>query len=223
MRILVIAPHADDEAFGMGATIAKLVAQGHTIHTVVVTCGDDFGFHHLQGAPVTREVRKRELEEVSNLLGTSCEMLRFTEDSKMDAVPIREVVGEIEKVQDLFCADRWYVAGPSFHQDHRVVFEASMAAARVSKKNSPKEILLYELPMYSMNHHPWNFNPQVWEEIESPFLDKKIQAAHLYASQLRESGPLSPEALRNWAFSCGFECGAFAAERFQLIRSIRRC
>lgn len=221
MKILVIAPHADDEAFGMGATIAKLSSQGHEILTIVVTCGDDFGFHHLNGEPVTRDVRKKELEGVSKLLGTSCEMMRFTEDSKMDTVPIREVVWEIEKVQDTFCADRWYVAGPSFHQDHRVVFEASMAAARVSKKNSPKEIFLYELPMYNMNHHPWTFNPQVWEEIGPPFLEKKIQAAHLYKSQLRDSGPLSPEALKNWAFSCGSECGVPAAERFQTLRSIR--
>lgn len=220
MKILVIAPHADDEAFGMGATIAKLSSQGHEILTIVVTCGDDFGFHHLNGAPVTREVRRKELEDVSQSLGTSCEMLRFTEDSKMDTVPIREVIGEIERVQDRFCADRWYVAGPSFHQDHRVVFEASMAAARISKKNSPQEVLLYELPMYNMNHEPWTFNPNIWESVQET-LDKKVQAAYLYKSQLRESGPLSPEALKNWAFSCGSECGVPAAERFQILRSIR--
>ncbi len=219
MRILVVAPHADDEAFGMGATIAKLVAQGHTIHTVVVTCGDDFGFHHLQGAPVTREVRKQELEEVSKLLGTTCEMLKFTEDSKMDTLPIREVIGELERVQAEFGAEKWYVAGPSFHQDHRVVFEAAMSAERISRSGYPKEVLLYELPMYSMNHAPWNFTPHVWEDV-TDFIEKKVEAAELYASQLRASGPLSPSALRNWAFSCGFECGVGAAERFQVIRSI---
>lgn len=220
MKILVIAPHADDEAFGMGGTIAKLSAEGHQIHSIVVTCGNDFGFHHLNGAPVSREVRWKEFEAVSELLGSSCEMLRFTEESKMDTLPIRDVIGEIERVQDKFCADRWYVAGPSFHQDHRVVFEASMAAARISKKNSPKEILLYELPMYSMNHEPWTFNPNIWESVPET-LDKKVQAAYLYKSQLRESGPLSPESLRNWALACGSECGVPAAERFQIVRFIR--
>ena len=220
MKILVIAPHADDEAFGMGGTIAKLSAEGHQIHTVVVTCGNDFGFHHLNGASVNREVRLKEFESVSELLGSSCEMLRFTEDSKMDTIPIRDVIGEIERVQERFCADRWYVAGPSFHQDHRVVFEASMAAARISNKESPKEILLYELPMYNMNHEPWTFNPNIWESVQET-LDKKVRAAYLYKSQLRESGPLSPEALRNWALACGSECGVPAAERFQIVRFIR--
>lgn len=219
MNILVIAPHADDEAFGMGGTIAKLASQGHTVHTIVVTCGNDFGFHHLNGTPVNREVRLDEFGNVSRLLGTSFEMLRFTEESKMDTVPIREVVGEIERVQDKFCADRWYVAGPSFHQDHRVVFEASMAAARISKKNTPREIFLYELPIYSMNHEPWTFKPNVWENIEN-FVETKVQSAYLYKTQIRESGPLSPNALRNWAFACGSECGVEAAERFQLIRAI---
>lgn len=220
MRILVIAPHADDEAFGMGSTIAKLASQGHEIHTIVVTSGEDFGFHHLNGARVTREVRRKEFEAVAELFGTSWEMLRFTEESKMDTLPIRDVIGEIERVQDKFCADRWYVAGPSFHQDHRVVFEASMAAARISKKNSPKEIFLYELPMYNMNHEPWTFKPNLWEIVQET-LDTKVQAAYLYKSQLRESGPLSPEALRNWALACGSECGVFAAERFQIVRCIR--
>ena len=220
MKVLVIAPHADDEVFGMGATIAKLRSQGHEVLSVVVCCGDSFGFHHLGGKSVSREERYQEMLAVASALDTGSMMLRFTQDSFMDTIPIREVIGELERVQREFAADRWYVAGPSFHQDHRVVFEAAMAAGRISWNNSPKEIYLYELPMYSMNHAPWTFEPHVWEEV-TEFIDTKISATYLYASQVRASGPLSPESLRNWALTCGSECGVTAAERFQVIRAIR--
>jgi LmbE family N-acetylglucosaminyl deacetylase len=220
MKALVIAPHADDEAFGMGGTIAKLVSRGHDVHSVVVTCGEGFGFNHLNGEAVSRDVRLKELEAVSKLFGSTHEMLRFTEESKMDTLPIRDIVGEIESVHDRFKPDRWYVAGPSVHQDHRVVFEAAMTAARISRRNTPKEVYLYELPMYVMNHEPWVFKPNAWEDI-SDFLDTKIRSTYMYKSQVRENGPLSPSSLKNWAIACGSECGILAAERFQIIRSVR--
>jgi LmbE family N-acetylglucosaminyl deacetylase len=220
MKHLVIAPHADDEAFGMGGTIAKLTQLGHQVHIVVVCAGDSFGFYHLGGSSVPRETRIEELTSTANLLGATYEVLPFTEESIMDTVPIRSVVSALEGVQKVFQADRWYVAGPSFHQDHRVVFEAAMSAARVSWQHAPKDVYAYELPMYSMNHRPWEFKPNVWEDITGQ-IQKKVEAAYLYKSQLRESGPLSPKALEIWAASCGFECGSSFAERFEVFRSFR--
>jgi LmbE family N-acetylglucosaminyl deacetylase len=39
-RILIIAPHPDDETLGMGATIAYLTKAGHTVAIVFITNGD---------------------------------------------------------------------------------------------------------------------------------------------------------------------------------------
>lgn len=39
MKVLVIAPHPDDEVLGVGGTIAKYTAQGHEVHVCVVTRG----------------------------------------------------------------------------------------------------------------------------------------------------------------------------------------
>src|SRR5512144_2358252 len=36
-RILVMAPHADDETLGVGGTIARRAAEGHEVHVAVVT------------------------------------------------------------------------------------------------------------------------------------------------------------------------------------------
>ena len=40
MRILVFAPHNDDEVLGVGATIAKYAKNGHEVTVCEVTSGD---------------------------------------------------------------------------------------------------------------------------------------------------------------------------------------
>ena len=37
MRVLVIAPHPDDEVIGVGGTIAKRTEEGHEVYVCVVT------------------------------------------------------------------------------------------------------------------------------------------------------------------------------------------
>ena len=41
MRVLIVAPHHDDEVFGPGATIPKYARQGHEVHVLVMATGDD--------------------------------------------------------------------------------------------------------------------------------------------------------------------------------------
>ena len=34
-KILVVAPHPDDETLGVGGTIAKLASEGHEVHVLI--------------------------------------------------------------------------------------------------------------------------------------------------------------------------------------------
>ena len=43
-RVLIVAPHCDDETIGCGGTISRLVHEGVSIRVVIVTNGD--GFNH---------------------------------------------------------------------------------------------------------------------------------------------------------------------------------
>ena len=61
---LIFAPHPDDETFGMGGSIIKAKEQGVDVHLVILTDGS------LGGDPTNLvETRKREVEEVSEILG----------------------------------------------------------------------------------------------------------------------------------------------------------
>lgn len=207
----------------MGGTILKHLAAGDRVHIVVVCCGD-VAFEHKDGVVVTRDSRRTEFGNVVAAYSTAgqCtgEFLGFVQDSLLDTVPIRDIVNAIEVVQDEFQADIWYVPGMSFHQDHRRVYEACASAARPTRVHVPSEIYAYETPLYSWNPSPWKMSTHVYENIES-HLDSKIDICSLYQSQLRE-GVLSIQHIREYSVAAGVEAGLAAAERFEVLRIIRK-
>jgi LmbE family N-acetylglucosaminyl deacetylase len=217
-RVLVIAPHCDDETYGMGGTILKLRAHGAQVFVCVVVCGD-LHFEHTNSI-ITREERIAEFGDVMRALGCEGTVLGFKQETRMDTVPIADVVSAIERVQNEFQSDCWYMIGPSFHQDHRVVFEAAQAAARPTRRTTPRKIFRYELPTYSGNPREWGFTAHVYEDI-SDFLDEKIAACAHYKSQIRPEGMLSLDAIRRFAQARGFESRCAAAECFEVVRIIR--
>lgn len=221
-KILVISPHCDDETYGLGGTILKKLQEGNEVKIFVV-CAGPIKFEHLHKESVCRSQRQNEFDNVINFYKNygNCSGLigYFTEESMLDTVPIRKIIGCIETQQDDFQADIWYIPGMSYHQDHRKVFEAASAAARPTRKYVPKEIYSYEHPLYSWNPPIWRFTPQVYENI-SETLENKIKACELYKSQLRE-GALSIKHIRDYSVACGTECNLQAAERFEVIRVVR--
>jgi len=216
-NILIISPHADDESYGLGGTILKHIEAGNNVFIFVI-CAGRIDFEH-NNRVVLRLEREKEFKKVLKAYGCNGKIGPFTEESRLDTVPIVNIITEIEKVQDKFKADIWYVPGESYHQDHRKVFEACAAAARPTRKYSPKEIYSYEHPLYSWNPPIWKFTPQVYEDISSHLI-KKISICNIYKSQLRK-GALSVKHIKEYSIACGSEAGVKAAERFEVIRIIR--
>jgi len=216
-RILVISPHCDDETYGLGGTILKYIKKNYEVNILTI-CAGDISFEH-NGQTITRRDRINEFSSVLNAYGIYGKVLDFSQESLLDTVPTKEIINKIEKYQDVYQADIWYIPGMSYHQDHRKVFEACAAAARPTREFTPKEIYSYEHPLYSWNPPIWRFTPQVYEDI-SEELDRKIEICNLYKSQLRE-GVLGIKHIRDYSIACGTECGLRAAERFEVIRMVR--
>lgn len=219
-QILVISPHADDESYGVGGTILKRVAAGDKVHILIMTAAD-IKFEHVGGRTITADTRIREANMAAEALGASISFGLMGHESRLDTIPLRDLVGTIEEVQDKKKADVWYIPGQSWHQDHRAVFEASIAACRPTRKNIPKEVYRYELPTYSWNVREHAMIPNVFEDV-TKFIDKKITACKLHHSQLRpESKMLGLVQLKQWAQIRGFESHCDFAEAFEVIRIIR--
>lgn len=122
-QILIISPHADDESYGVGGTILKRVAAGDKVHILIMTAAD-IEFEHKGGRIVTSATRVLEAKQAARALGASVSFGMLGYESRLDTVPLRNLVNVIEEVQDKKKAEVWYIPGQSWHQDHRAVFEA---------------------------------------------------------------------------------------------------
>lgn len=219
MRILIIAPHPDDEVLGCGGTIAKLTAMGNEVFVAIVTKA---------GPPLFSEAfvaqGRKESLLAHNLLGIKdtifCDLpaaaLDSTEHSKVNQV-LGKVISDI-KPEMLFVP---FVG--DIHLDHQHVFLSSLVASRPNQAVYPRKILAYE----TLSETNWNasyltpgFHPNVFFDI-SEHLEKKLQAFSLYQSQVKEfPNERSLIALDALAKLRGATVFCKAAEAFVLIRDV---
>ena len=68
MRILVVAPHADDEVLGVGATMARYAQEGHEVIVAVMTGHGDAGPHPIFPRE-TWDIVRAEAKEAHAVLG----------------------------------------------------------------------------------------------------------------------------------------------------------
>ncbi len=66
----------------------------------------------------------------------------------MDTIPKCKVVSAIEQVITAVKPQVLICHGPSFHQDHTIVYEATLAATRSTARFCPDEIYIAENPTY---------------------------------------------------------------------------
>lgn len=148
LRVLVLAPHPDDETLGCGATIARLVARGAHVAVVIVSDGG-------KGDPEGRwgdvvQVRKSEAECATRILGVTD--LRFLGLPDGELVCNRELEERIRAEIDRV-APQWIfsTALRDCHGDHRAV---AMAVRRVVALR-PEPIRLFEYETWAPVQANW--------------------------------------------------------------------
>ena len=223
-RVLVISPHADDEALACGGIMARLADQGAEIFVQFMTVD---GFHHygLEGG-TTYQQRLDEIEVVADILKFQWDIAYGDQDliEKLDTVPKRDLVDLFEKrINELEPQLVLVPSGADYDQDHVATFETSIAALRhiapVFGKWLVPHVLLYESPkvMWWVDDVP---RPEAFVDI-TEVLDRKLAALAAYETQARPSPHIrSPEAVT--ALSClrGKEIGVEHAEAFKVLRTV---
>jgi GT2 family glycosyltransferase/LmbE family N-acetylglucosaminyl deacetylase len=167
-RVLVLAPHPDDETFGCGGSLVKHASAGDRVNIVVVTKGE-WG----EKDPVSyAQARKKECLRATRELGISEESLEFWELTDRGVSTNQILPRLVEKLKD-FRPTLIYAPSPwEIHPDHKVTAEALLKAIK-SSKASPR-VAFFEIS------HPLRVNVLV--DI-TPAIEKKIKAIERYASQ----------------------------------------
>lgn len=219
MNILVIAPHADDEILGVGATMAKHITNGDRVYVCIVTRGAE---------PLFDEdyMRKLRSETISahKLLGVTETFFLEFPAVMLEQVNRYEINNSIFEVVKQVKPDIVYI--PHFgdmQKDHEIVAEAAMVAIRPKYEHRIKEVYAYE----TLSETEWNiphsanaFMPNVYSDI-SDYLEVKLEVMKCFESQLSDfPNPRSLEAIQALAKYRGSTINTKAAEAFMLVRKI---
>lgn len=220
MKVLVIAPHPDDEIIGVGGTIAKRVNAGDDVYVCVVTKGVTPLFQE-KFIEKTRE----ECCEADAKLGVKETIFLDFPAVMLETVPRYEFNGKISEVVNSIKPDEVYIPHRGDMQiDHQMVVDAAMVAVRPRGNNYPKRVYAYE----TLSETGWNipnivneFIPTVYEDITDTY-EVKLEAMAIFESQLsvfpeaRSIGAV--EALAKYR---GATVSVKAAEAFSLVREVK--
>jgi N-acetylglucosamine malate deacetylase 1 len=221
-KILIIAPHPDDEVLGCGGTIKKYSQKGDEVCLCIVTkaYAPDWSEKFLKK-------REKEIIKSKNVLGIKKIFYLGLPTVKLDTIPQKKLNDLIASCFKKCNPDLVFIPhGGDINKDHRLVFEAAMVATRPKPGLSVKKVLCYET--LSETEWPISFSkkdifiPNFYVDI-SKTIKVKLKAMACYETELKKyPHPRSLKAISILAQKRGTEAGLKMAEAFMLIREISR-
>ena len=226
MKVLVFAPHPDDEILGCGGVMAKHTAEGDEVYVCIATCGHP---------PIYNDDEMKangwphslfpEIQKAHSLLGVKDTFYLDCPAADMESMKRFDLNGRVISLIQEIKPDIVYM--PHFgdmQKDHTLLSEAIMVAVRPKYKHKVRTVYAYE----TLSETEWNiphvtncFIPNVFIDIKD-YLDIKLKAMECYGSQLGTfPDPRSLEGLTALAKLRGSTMLTEAAEAFMLIREYR--
>jgi len=228
-KLLIIAPHPDDEVIGCGGVAVKIKEAGGKVYVLFLTVGDTNDFSG-SGFSSKKE-RLQEIQRVSDYLEFDDYTVAFAGNNhhlRLDQEAQLKLISTIEyesrlSIEKIRPTTIMFPSSTSYNQDHRATAQAAFAACRPASrqyKYQPDMVFSYEVVADQWNLEKL-FSPNLFVQLSSKQLDRKIKALKLYQSQLRlRANPRSPKALHGLAALRGAQCGSNFAEAFYLHRVV---
>ncbi len=225
MNILVVIAHPDDEVLGGGGTLRKLANEGHDIYTCVLCATADARHDR----PSLKAFNK-EVEKAHQTIGIKDTFNYEFKNIQFNVIPHLEVVQAIESALLKFKPEWIFTHHPGdLNIDHRVCYEATMAAVRLPQRMStdlPPTLIKKIFLMEVLSSTDWTtalepaFRPTCYVDIKDTF-DQKMQALHCYANALKPfPHPRSEQNIEAHARLRGSEVGFHMAEAFFVVRDL---
>ncbi len=222
-KVLVIAPHPDDEVLGCGGTIKKRIKSGDEVYLCVVTkpVVPDWSEEYIKN-------KDEEIKISNKFFGFKKTFFLDLPAIRLDTFPQKDLNDRLEKVCREINPEELYI--PFFgdiNRDHQIVSRAAIIASRPAPGFVIKKVLAYEVSpsteqgMLTPGKPEDVFVPNYYEDI-SDHLEEKKKAMEFYKSELKEfPHPRSLKGIEVLAQKRGTECGFMAAEAFVLLREIK--
>ncbi|MEM4336594.1 MAG: PIG-L deacetylase family protein [Candidatus Woesearchaeota archaeon] len=211
-NIIIFCAHPDDEAFGVGGTIAKYSKEGFKVKTVVFSYGEQS--HPWIKKKFVIEKRVKESQEAAKILGSEIPIFlslregHFLEDVKKRNIE-NYLAAMIKKVSPtkIFTHSR-----DDPHPDHNSVYNIVLN----SLKKSGKRCSVYTFDVWNPLDSIKRKNPLLYVDISETF-KIKIKALKCFKSQTASLISLLWSVYFS-AVKNGFESGTKFAEAFYKIK-----
>jgi LmbE family N-acetylglucosaminyl deacetylase len=207
-RVLVVAPHPDDETIGMGGTIAKLVSLSIPVRVIFMSNG----VTSRDVARETVESRNRAARKAMDVLGVDDFNFFDFPDNRFDSLPILEIAKLLESEVSNFRPT--VVFAPyryDLNIDHQIASEATSIAVRPKLSNNVRLYLNYEiLSSTGWNHAAPVFSPTVFVDIQN-YWSLKLSALQAYGPEI-DASP-SARSIRVIEALANFRGGLVAKEK----------
>jgi bacillithiol biosynthesis deacetylase BshB1 len=203
---LVIAPHPDDAELGAGGAILLLRSQGASVGVLDLTDGEPTPY----GSP---EVRRRETEEASAVLGLSWRGNLGLPNRRLEAdLDARaRLAGTLRQLRPRYLfAPYWEDSHPD-HVSASALVDAARFWAKLTRTDLPGEPHYPRRIFYYFSVH-LRLHPRPSFVLDiTPHLEAKMRAIACYRSQFLEGRPTTPPTLlddlrdraRYWGWAIG--------------------
>jgi LmbE family N-acetylglucosaminyl deacetylase len=216
-RILVAAPHPDDETLGCGGTLLKHKQNGDELFWLIATSSDYYpGFSEDQ-----KKQRREQIKNVYDAFGFTESFQLNYPTTKLDQVPDLELTSAIAKIVKEVKPNVLYIPFSSDpHTDHQKIFQCSASCAKTFRYPFIKKVLMMEILSETDASISGSFAPNVYSDI-SPYFEKKLEIMSLYKSEMGQFPfPRSIEAITAQANFRGAAANCKFAESFMLVKEI---
>ena len=222
MKILVIAPHADDEVLGCGGSIKKHSNQGDEVYLCIVTKAytPDWNQEFIDN-------RAKEIARASEILGIKETFFLNFPTVKLDTVPQKDINDALTRLIEKIKPEILYIPHRSdLNRDHQIVFGSALVAARTKPGSSIKKVYSYETLSVTECGNPKIdklddvFLPNVYVDISDTISDK-LRAMECYMSEVKKfPHPRSLKGIIVLSEKRGMEAGFENAEAFMIVKEL---
>lgn len=204
-NILLLAPHCDDIEFSCGATVSRLVGDGHNVRVAVFSFCEDSVPKHLD-----KNILRKEMPKAMMHLGISKEnIIEYDYPVRRFPAYRQEILENMVLINKDYSPSLVILpCSQDIHQDHHTIYCEGLRAFKKSK------IIGYEMH--------WNnlmFNGRLFFTIKEENIIAKIKSISEYKSQLFR-GLSDEDTFRSLAKIRGSQIGVKYAEAFEVIRWI---
>jgi len=214
-KVLIVVAHPDDEAYGCGGTLFRFRKEWLT-NLCIFT----------DGGNVNVDKTKECVKESSKILEIEhTNYLEWNIDQRLEILPIKSLVDEIDKMIDTFAPELVITHSlTDLNRDHRIVAEAVMISTRPKPEFPVKEVWSMEV----LSATDWgfgefgNFEPNGFVSLSTIELARKCAAIESYLLEIEkdEDHARSVPSIITSGQNRGHTVGIPYAEAFKIIRKI---